>query len=470
MTTVVLMAAMSTVIWLSNGYFFTMLTLGIRFMRQRGAKLGDQARLGYGQPHLGRDDDLFYYFLVPCLNEEKVIAATVTRLLGHPASHVVVIDDGSDDATGSQARVAGADEVTVLRRNLPDARQGKGEALNDGLAAVRRMVASGQQDPEKVVVCVMDADGHLSDGAVRHVSAALAEPEVGAVQLSVRIRNRDRYLTRIQDFYFWAIAAVTQFGRSATGTVSLGGNGQFTRLTALNMIGERPWSRCLTEDLDLTISMVIDGWRLTTTPHAAVAQQAVDRLPALVRQRTRWYQGHMACGKRLPEIWGSSRLSHRQATELSLYLLVPWVLDLPWSILWHFAMIGFVLHAPDYFVTGSGPLVFGLSVATWYAFSFGPAIAAAYMQKKRSPGTGWLQALLIGHSFIVMNYVFFVCVWRAFAALVAGKPSTWAKTARVFESGAAPASRIPAPARRAGGRHRRTEPARVHGSRQRGEA
>jgi cellulose synthase/poly-beta-1,6-N-acetylglucosamine synthase-like glycosyltransferase len=351
----------------------------------------------------------------------------------------VVVDDGSNDDTARIAKTAGGDDVTVVRRRMPDARRGKGEALNAGLAHVRRVIQANGQDPERVLICVMDADGHLSDGAIAHVAAEFADPKVGGVQLAVRIRNQTSFLTWVQDFYFWAIAAVTQFGRNTTGTVSLGGNGQFTRLTALNEAGDRPWSRCLTEDLDLTITLVLNGWRLVTTPHAAVAQQGVSKLAALVRQRTRWYQGHMSCARRLPEVWHSRKLTHAQATELSLYLLVPWVLDLPWSILWHVALLKFVTHAADYFVTDQGLPMLALSIVAWYLISFGPAVAAAYLHKKRSPSTNWRRALLLGHSFVVMNYLFFICVWRALIKLGNGEKN-WAKTAREVETQAESAS------------------------------
>lgn len=51
--------------------------------------------------------------------------------------------------------------------------------------------------------------------------------------------------------------------------------------------------------------MVLRGWTLTSTPLAAVSQQGVHKVRALIQQRTRWYQGHMSCGRRLPEIWHS---------------------------------------------------------------------------------------------------------------------------------------------------------------------
>ncbi|MFH8411117.1 hypothetical protein ACH4FX_41065 [Streptomyces sp. NPDC018019] len=54
----------------------------------------------------------------------------------------------------------------MLRRELPHARQGKGEALNHGIRLIRDRVAARGQDPAETAVCVMDADGRLSDRAL----------------------------------------------------------------------------------------------------------------------------------------------------------------------------------------------------------------------------------------------------------------------------------------------------------------
>jgi 1,2-diacylglycerol 3-beta-glucosyltransferase len=168
------MSLMSLVVWLSNGYFFTMLALGARELRRRGVRMSDAAALRYGDPHRGRTDDLYFYFLIPCLNESAVIGRTVRGLTGHPRARTVVIDDACDDDTATQTRQASAGDTAIVRRELPEARKGKGAALNAGLAAVRRMVQASGQDPAQVIVCVMDADGHLSDGALAHVAREFA--------------------------------------------------------------------------------------------------------------------------------------------------------------------------------------------------------------------------------------------------------------------------------------------------------
>src|SRR2546423_501363 len=58
---------------------------------------------------------------------------------------------------------------------------------------------------------------------------------------------------------------------------------------------------------DPSISLNIRGWRTVTTPHAYVDQQGVTTYRALVRQRTRWYQGTMQCAGRIPATCGPHR-------------------------------------------------------------------------------------------------------------------------------------------------------------------
>ncbi|MDF3140938.1 MULTISPECIES: glycosyltransferase [unclassified Streptomyces] len=430
-----------TVITASACYFATAMGMGLLELRRQRTSLPVQGDAGYGNPHLGRQDQLHLYTLVPCLNEATVIGSTVTGLAG-PRSTVVVIDDGSDDDTAEAAvRDAPGGEVVVLRRNPPFARQGKGEALNHGIRFVRHAVRTRGQDPRQVVVCVMDADGRLSDRALAHVIPLFNDPTTGGVQLGVRIRNRRaNFLTWFQDYQFWSMAAVTQLGREATATVSLGGNGQFTRLSALDSIGTRPWSASLTEDLDLAISLALRGWQLRTTAHASVDQQAIEHLGRLIRQRTRWYQGHMTAIARCGEIWRSPHLAHLSALEMVCYLLVPWALDLPWSLLFQYCLAWFLL-CPSYVILrhhASYPglrdtwLAWPVGLLLWYLLAFAPALITSWAYLRRDRRVGRLRALLMGHSFVVMNYLSFLCAWKALFRMARGRTS-WVKTTRESE-------------------------------------
>jgi cellulose synthase/poly-beta-1,6-N-acetylglucosamine synthase-like glycosyltransferase len=155
-------------------------------------------------------DQSVVYFIVPCLNEARVIEESLRNLLADPRGIVVVVDDASDDRTARIAAGFDPARVVVVRRQLPDARLGKGPALNAGFARVLEDAAARRIAPSRVTVCVMDADGRLSDGAIDAVLPLFADERVGGVQLPVRIRRvRGSILTLLQDLEFWGVRGGT---------------------------------------------------------------------------------------------------------------------------------------------------------------------------------------------------------------------------------------------------------------------
>jgi Glycosyl transferase family 2 len=97
--------------------------------------------------------------LVPARDEADRVGATVRALRDLPAvAEVLVVSDGSTDATAARALEAGA-HCLDLPRNL-----GKGGALNAGLAALMGRVAE-RLSPEPAALLLADAD--LADSAGR---------------------------------------------------------------------------------------------------------------------------------------------------------------------------------------------------------------------------------------------------------------------------------------------------------------
>lgn len=426
-------------------YFVLAMGAGLVEMRRFERAHGGRVQHTYPDPMLVRPagvglrpaaGELYVWFLIPCLNEEMVIANTVRCLVANPGARVIVVDDASDDGTVDAAHSAGGDAVRVVQRRLPEARQGKGPALNRGYRVLCEEVAAAGIDPRCVLVTVMDADGRLSDGALGHVAPLFDDPEVGGAQLAVRIRNRSNsLLATFQDFEFWGLSAVMQTGRRATQTVSLGGNAQFTRLSVLQSLPHEPWIESLTEDLELALTLTLAGWKLTTTPLASVDQQGLERFDLLLRQRARWFQGHMTAARRLPDIWHSPKLAHPAAVELSLYLLVPWLLVLPWSIVWHISLVlsAGTLSFPMVEVYGSPVLGRALILLAFYIFSFAPHLTAGYLYFRQDRRLGRTRSLVLGHLLLPWNYVAFIACWRGLAQMLRGQ-NGWAKTNRLAES------------------------------------
>lgn len=442
----ILSSITTLVICLSLVYYLAAMFAGMHELKKSGTSLAVQGNTAYADPFEDSPNTFDVYVMIPCLNEEAVIGRTVATLVGNTRTTTIVIDDGSEDTTAQIAREEGGEKVIVLRRELPNARQGKGVTLNQAYELIKKLVTERGENPERVLILVMDADGRLSNGVFSHILPLFEDPQVAGVQLAVRIRNRaTNFLTRFQDFQFWAMSAVTQFGRAKTGTVSLGGNGQFTRLSALLALKNQPWSDSLTEDLDLAITLLSDGWKLTTTPDASVDQQGVESLRRLIVQRRRWYQGHMTAGRRLPDIWRNHNLSNARALELTAYLLVPWLFDLPWSILFHFTLYLFIIRAGSIFSFVTGPVSLVVGVTLWYLLTFAPAIMTTVVYFRRDRRTSFWLCLVLGHAFLVMNYLSFICAWGALWRILRGRTG-WDKTKRTVENDDTPPTPL-APAR-----------------------
>jgi 1,2-diacylglycerol 3-beta-glucosyltransferase len=229
-------------------------------------------------------------------------------------------------------------------------------------------------------------------------------------------------------------AEIFQRARERIGSVGLGGNGQFVRLSALQTLGPSPWSGCLTEDLDLGLRLLLSGWTNRYCPTEHVSQQAVPTTRRWFRQRSRWFQGHLQCWRLIPRI-GRSRLPRKTRLDLLWYLTAPSaILVVP------LVTVLLVLGVTALVVQGQVDGVRTLSrhgavVLLVYVLSFGSAyvFGAIYWLRGRSTLP---RAILLGHAFELYSNLWFVAAWVAVWRIVAGR-ATWAKTERTTELTAA---------------------------------
>jgi cellulose synthase/poly-beta-1,6-N-acetylglucosamine synthase-like glycosyltransferase len=377
--------------------------------------------------------------LVPCLNEETVIDATIERIR-HLDGDVValIIDDGSVDATAEKVRAAipsMGGRLSLFQRTPPDARRGKGAALNAALAHLAGSPLAEGHSADDIIVGVLDADGRLDPAALKDVVPFFADPAVGAVQTGVRMYNAHaNMISRLQDVEFVIYTEIFQKGRQALGSSGLGGNGQFARLSALQSLGPEPWTDCLTEDLDLGIRLLVTGWKNRFCGTTAVSQQAVVQVRRWLRQRTRWFQGNLQCLGRIPAILTSPKLTMRAAVDLVIQLLNP-ALTLLTSLLPALAIGGLVASAVTHpaWLIESITASHGLFLLAAYVLAMGMAPIYAVIYRRATPTVSPLRCLLIGHVYCFYGWLWYVAGWRAFVRHVRGQGS-WAKTERVVEA------------------------------------
>ena len=123
-------------------------------------------------------------WVVPAFNEEASIADLIDRIAAVSSEHcwcykILVVDDGSADATGAIAQAKAAEYPVTVRRNEPNA--GLGRTIRRGLSEAAD--ASGPDD----VIVTLDADLTQDPG---YAPSMLARLDAGDVDVVIASRYR----------------------------------------------------------------------------------------------------------------------------------------------------------------------------------------------------------------------------------------------------------------------------------------
>jgi cellulose synthase/poly-beta-1,6-N-acetylglucosamine synthase-like glycosyltransferase len=300
------------------------------------------------------------------------------------------------------------------------------------------------------VVVVVDADGRPAPDCLAVCAAdhLFGDAKVGAVQVDVRMLNCGmpapsvgwgrryfgRALVRMQDLEFRVAIAAIQMSRRFTGSVAMGGNGQFTRLSALDSIAGphgQPWRGSLLEDFELGVYLLTEGWRTRFTVDTHVAQEALYSLRRLLAQRTRWDQGAMQCARHVPRIWHSPYVSLVGFAEMMYYLAQPWM-----------RLLGTLIYPVPLLLLAVDTLHDSELTWRWFTASGWVACTVAgscgllpflvwgpiYWVRWGRSGSP-LRGLIYGAVYAMYVNLFYLTSWRAFTRLLRGHNS-WAKTRR----------------------------------------
>jgi cellulose synthase/poly-beta-1,6-N-acetylglucosamine synthase-like glycosyltransferase len=367
--------------------------------------------------------------MIPALNEGQVLRKTVQALLAQPYRgqlEILLIDDASQDDTrriGYQL-CQSYEHVYLLARDLPQAHQGKAEALNAGVDFLQKRFP--ERDPQRWVIGVFDADGRpIETDLIQRVGESFVDARVSALQCGVRIANRRRWLPRMQDLEFSAFCYIAQWVRDrTTGSVALGGNGQFARASTLIALAQKHghvWApESLTEDLELSIRIHAQGGVIRFL-NRFVEQEGVESLRALLRQRHRWAWGtlqvfvtYVVSGRLL-----RARLPLMKKLDLHYYLsfwIVPVLVlfTLGLFVLAQLRLLGVTNHFP-------------LALLIANSFSFFPLVVLGLVEVK----TPWYRIPLSVFMVTFYTYHWVPLLIIAWVDIIFRRKPRWAKTARV---------------------------------------
>lgn len=412
--------------------FYTFFIAGIPAYNQSRVRGTVKARLIRSM----QQKELYFVLVLPCLNEERVIRNTLQELmqLSYKNLLIVVVDDASDDRTAELVREVCNSNIRLLQRQLPNARKGKGEALNEVYRKIYRAALKLKLPLEQVIVGVLDADGRPSLNLLQEALEAFSDPSVGAAQSGIQINNCRRLLPFMQNLEFSVTVSAMQNSREYLGSVCLGGNGQFARLSALSDLGNVPWNSCLVEDFDLGLRLHLQGWKVHYLSEAFMQQQGVETFRAFIRQRSRWIQGNMQCTRYAKQI-RKANLDVRTKVDLLYILFQPWLtlFGLPVQLAGWIAIlfwVHFARGAIEYTSMNSLAVVIDLLVWIVVVFSPGAIWVSRYFHfsKEKNPRRYWSAILYYPFYNLLMIPSGWLALWRHLT-----KKRTWTKTERALE-------------------------------------
>lgn len=351
--------------------------------------------------------------LVAAYNEAAAIGDTLTSLARQDYTgryEVLVLNDGSTDATVALARAVIADlpvraNVTFRILDYP-LNAGKAVVLNRGLAEARHDL-----------IITIDGDSWVrTDGLTQIVERLLADPpHTQAVAGAILVRNsRENFLTRAQEWdYFHGIAAVKRMQSMYHGTLVAQGAFSLYRRGALEAAGG--WPECVGEDIVLSWALLKAGHRIGYAEDAMAFTNVPTRLKQFALQRKRWSRGLVEAFRA-----HGSLLFQRRLTTIFIW----WnLMFLPLDLVYTFVFIpGLILALFGIFYI-AGPLTLAVLplAALWNMFIFSiqrQMFRREGLKVRRNFGGFLFYAL--GYSLLMQP----VCVWGYITELL-GMRKTW---------------------------------------------
>ena len=298
-------------IWFMIGYQFVLTVFGyinyIKSLRQRRTIDG----MTFDYPSCT--------ILIPAHNEGKVIGATIAAMLRmeYPRDRlsVVVINDGSTDATREIILEASRGDARVRLFDVPPESGGRGKSRALNLAMTQ--VASE-------VIAVYDADNTPDRNALRYLVAQLLnDRDLGAALGKFRTVNKNvNLLTRFINIETLSFQSMLQAGRWQMHNIATLPGTNFVVWTWLIRQLNGWDEEALTEDSELSIRIYQEGYKIKFVPYAITYEQEPQSWSVWVRQRTRWVRGNnYVLGKFLRHLrqFRSKRLMFDVLYTLSLY-------------------------------------------------------------------------------------------------------------------------------------------------------
>jgi poly-beta-1,6-N-acetyl-D-glucosamine synthase len=310
-------------------WLVTLVLLTVRYLMMLGLAIFDWWIHQQRPPRVNDEELPFVSVIMPVFNEAAMIKPALQSLidLDYPAFEILVVDDGSKDASFTRALVLALGDTKVAVRVLSKANGGKSDALNYGLSK-----AHGD-----IVLCV-DGDSAMHPQALRFLARHFEDPTVGAVAGCVRVINDKTLWSAMQALEYITGYGLLKRAQNAGHVVSVvpGPIGAF-RKHAVAQVGGYAHDT-YAEDYDLTVKLLGAGWHVKYEPKALVFTEAPEALNDLIKQRYRWTRGALQVARK--RSYALFNWRRRPLTSLGVWYL--WIDNLLWPLLNVASMLAFI--------------------------------------------------------------------------------------------------------------------------------
>lgn len=396
-------------------------------------------------------DKYFYFIFIPAKNEEKVIKNSIQNFLkiDNYNFRLIIVNDNSNDYTHFIVKefVDIDKRVVLLDKFFNSNKVGKGAVLNFAFNQLKFFLDNNFLEPlnlepdfklkfddEHIIIGVFDADSKPQEDVFDKINKIFSNYNFDAVQTAVRIYNRNQSLwAKMQDIEFLGFSKIIQKARMNFGSVGLGGNGQFSKYSSLLKIGEKPWGDTLTEDFELGLRFISNGMKLGFVNNIITEQEGVINLKSLLKQRTRWLQGHFTNWKYiLPIIKSKSNLITKIDTIIYLTFVTSVFLVFLSILLSIISILRFIYlknNLLDIFYNKNYFL--GILMLIIYSFIFIPMFIYAIVEYYKHDKL--LNKILYVFLFALYTYIWLPSGFRAIYRIIKGERE-WIKTERFLIS------------------------------------
>lgn len=264
-----------------------------------------------------------FALIVSAHNEEVVIGGLVDSFnkLNYPKElyDVFVIADNCTDSTADVARKYGANVYERFNKE----KRGKGFALEWMFKKIFEM------EKHYDAIGIFDADNLVDEEFLQKMNSKMCDG-YEVVQCYIETKNpKDSWVTESCDISLGSTVRRLQYGRDSMGlSAQLGGTG-FVLTT--DILKEMGWgATCLTEDLEFTCKLILNGKKVGVADDAIIYDEKPLTLNDSWKQRKRWMQGFADVASRytLKLLKKALKDGDMIAFDCAMYVMQPFITSL----------------------------------------------------------------------------------------------------------------------------------------------